>query len=79
MIIGLYGSSGGLVAKSSLTLATPWTVAHYAPLPMGFPRQEYGSGLPFPFPGDLPDPEVKPESLTSPAFTGRFFTAAPPG
>ena len=76
MIIGLYGSSGGLVAKSSLTLATPWTVAHYAPLPMGFPRQEYGSGLPFPFPGDLPDPGIKPSSLV---LAGGFFTTEPPG
>ena len=39
--------------------ATPWTVAHQAPLSMGFPRQEYWSGLPFPSPGDLPDPEIK--------------------
>ena len=42
--------------------ATPWTVAHQAPLPMGFPRQEYWSGLPFPFPGDLPDPRIKRSS-----------------
>ena len=40
-------SSGGLVAQSCLTLATPWTIAHWAPLSMGFPRQEYWSGLPF--------------------------------
>ena len=53
---------GGLVAKSCLTLATLWTVACQAPLPMGFSRQEYCSGLPFPSPGDLPDPEIKPES-----------------
>ena len=46
---------GGLVAKSCLTLATPWTVACQAPLFMGFSRQEYWSGLPFPSPGDLPD------------------------
>ena len=50
------GGGGGLVAKSCLTLATPWTVAHQAPLSMGFSRQEYWSGLPFPSPGDLPDP-----------------------
>ena len=43
---------------------TPWTVAHQAPLPMGFPRQEYWSWLPFPVPGDLPDPGMEP---TSPA------------
>ena len=36
--------------------ATPWTIAYQAPLSMGFPRQEYWSGLPFPSPGDLPNP-----------------------
>ena len=41
---------------------TPWTVAHQAPLSMGFPRQEYSSRLPFPFPGDLPNPGIKPAS-----------------
>ena len=40
--------------------ATPWTVACQAPLSVGFPRQEYWSGLPFPSPGDLPDPGIKP-------------------
>ena len=49
---------GGLVAKSCPTLATPWTVACQAPLSMGFSRQEYWSGLSFPSPGDLPDPEL---------------------
>ena len=39
---------------------TPWTVAHQAPLSMGFSRQENWSGLPFPFPGDLPDPGIEP-------------------
>ena len=48
--------------KSCPTLATPWTVACRAPLSMGFPRQEYWSGLPFPSPGDLPDPEIEPGS-----------------
>ena len=42
---------------------TPWTVAHQAPLSMGFSRQEYWSGLPFPSPGDLPDPGIKPHLL----------------
>ena len=46
------------------------------PLPMGFPRQEYWSGLPFPSPGDLPDPGIEP---MSPALAGGFFTAEPPG
>ena len=43
--------------------ATPWTVAHHAPLSMEFSRQEYWSGLLFPSPGDLPDPGIEPESL----------------
>ena len=51
-----------LVANSCLTLAIPWTVAHQAPLSMGFSRQEYWSGLPFPFPGDLSDPGIEPRS-----------------
>ena len=46
--------------KSGLTFATPWTVAQRAPLSTAFPRQEYWSGLPFPSPGDLPDPGIKP-------------------
>ena len=40
--------------------ATPWTVAYQAPLSMGFSRQEYWSGLPFPSPGDLPNPGIEP-------------------
>ena len=60
-------------------LVTPWTVACQVPLPMGFPRQEYWSGLPFPSPGDLPDPGIKPSSPVSPASAGRFFTTEPPG
>ena len=56
--------------------ATPWTVAHQAPLPMGFSRQEYWSGLPCPLPGDLPDPGIKPMSLMFPALAGGFFTTS---
>ena len=56
--------------------ATPWIVAQKTPLPMGFPRHEYWSGLPFPPPGDLPDPGTEP---ASPALGGGFFTAEPPG
>ena len=52
---------------------TPWTVAHQAPLSMGFSRQEYWSGLPCPPPGDLSDPGIEPQSLTS-ALAGRLFT-----
>ena len=51
----------------------PWTVTHQAPLSMGFPRQEYWSGFPFPPPGDLPDPGIEPESSASPALAGVFF------
>ena len=50
----------------------PWTVAHQA-VSMGFSRQEYWSGLPFPTPGDLPDPGIEPTSLMSPALAGGFF------
>ena len=54
--------------------ATPGTVAGQALLSMGFSRQEYWSTLLFPSPGDLPDPGIKPTSLTSPAMAGGFFT-----
>ena len=60
----LGGGGGGLVAKSCPTLATLWTVAHQAPLSMGFSRQGYWNGLPFPSPGDLPDPGTEPRSPT---------------
>ena len=64
--------SCGLVSMSCLILfATPWTVACQASLSMGFPWQEYWSGLPFPSPGDLSNPGIK---LTSPALAGRFST-----
>ena len=53
---------GGLVTKSCSTLATPRTVGCQAPLSMGFSRQEYWNGLPFPSPGDLPDPGSEPGS-----------------
>ena len=56
---------GGLVAKSCPTLVIPWTVACLAPLSMGFFRQEYLDVLPFPSPGDLPNPGIEPRS---PAF-----------
>ena len=52
-----------LVAKSCPTLATPWTVAHQAPLSMGFSRQEYWNGVPFSSPGDLPNTGTEPGSL----------------
>ena len=52
----------GLVAKSCWTLATTWTIACQVPLPLGFSRKEYWSGLPFSSPGDLPIPGVEPRS-----------------
>ena len=55
---------------------TPWTVAFQAPLPMGFSRQEYWSGLPFPSSEDLPDPGIEPRSLMSPALASGFFTTS---
>ena len=58
---------------------TLWTVARQVPLSMGFSRQEYWSRLPFPPPGDLPDPGNEPKSLVSPALPGGFFTTEPPG
>ena len=53
---------------------TLWTVAHQAPLSMGFSRQDSWSGLPFPPPGDLPDSGTEPVSLLSPALASGFFT-----
>ena len=61
--------SRSVVSNSS----TPWTVARQAPLCMGFPRQGYWSGLPFPSPSDLPYPGLKPMSLVSPELSGRSF------
>ena len=62
---------GGLVAKLSDSFVTSWTVVHKAPLSIGFPRQEYWSGLPFPSPGDIPDPGIEPQVS---CIAGRFFT-----
>ena len=62
-----------------IQLWDPWTVAHQALLSVEFSRQEYWNGLPFPSPGYLPDPGIKPTSLESPALAGGFFTTAPPG
>ena len=58
------------------TLRNPMAVACQAPLSMGFSRQGYWSELPFPSPGELPDPGIQPES---PALAGGFFTTGPPG
>ena len=56
--------------------ATPWTVTRQSPLSVGFPRQEYWSGLPSLLSGDLPDPRIELASHASPALTGRFFTTS---
>ena len=58
---------------------TLWTVAHQAPLSMGFSSQGYWSELSFPSLGDLPDPRIEPTSLMSPALAGSFFTTEPLG
>ena len=65
-------------AQSFLTV-TPWTVAHQAPLFMGFSRQEYWSGSSCPPPGDLPQPGIEPTSPASPAVAGGLFTTRPSG
>ena len=62
--------------SDSDSFATPWTVASQAPLSMGFSKQEYWSGFPYPSLGELPDPGIE---LVSPALAGGFFTAEPPG
>ena len=59
--------------------ATPWTVAHWAPLSMRFFRQEYWSGLPFPPPGDLPHPGIEHASLVSPEFQADSVPTEPAG
>ena len=63
-----------LIAQS--LFATLWAIAQQAPLPMGFSRQEYWSGLPFSSPGGLPDPGTE---SSSPELAGGFFTTEPPG
>ena len=59
------------------SLQFPWTVYHQAPLSMGVSRQEYWSGLPFPPPGDLPDPMIQLRSLVSPALQADSLPAEP--
>ena len=66
----MLGGDGGLVAESCPTLGTPCAVAGQA-LSMGFSRQEYWSELPFPSPGDFPDPGIEPQF---PALRGDSFT-----
>ena len=76
---GQPGQSVCVCAKSLQPCPTLWdptTVAHQAPLSMGFSRQEYWSGWPCPPPGDLPNPGIETLPLTSPAVAGRFFTTS---
>ena len=74
--IYLHSDSDSEVAQSCPTLCDPMAVAHQAPPSMGFSRQEYWSGLPFPSPGDLPDPGIEPRS---PTLQADALTSAPPG
>ena len=76
MILHKLSVSAQLLSHVQL-FATLWIVAHQASLSMEFSRQEYWSGLPFPFQGDLPDTGVESESLVT-ALAGGFFTSAPP-
>ena len=63
----------------SWTQLSPWTVAHQDSLLMEFSRQEYWSRLPFPSPGDLLDPGIKPTFLAPPTLAGGFYANVPPG
>ena len=74
ILLPIFFCGGGLVAKLCLTVEIPWTIAGQALLSTGFSRQEYWSGLPFPTPGDLTNPGIKPMSLVFPALAGGFFT-----
>ena len=67
---------GGLFTKLCPTLVTPWTIADQASPSMGFSKQEYWSGLPFPSPGDLPNPGIEPGS---PASQSDSLPTEPPG
>ena len=78
MTVDYKEGGGGVVVPSYLTLVTPCTVAHQAPLSMEFSSHNW-RGLPFPPPGDLPHAGIKPVSLGSPALAGVFFTTDPPG
>ena len=73
------GGGGACVVSPVRLFAILWTVDSQASLSMEFSRQEYWSGLPFPTPGDLPDPRIQLASLESPELASRFFTIAPPG
>ena len=67
------GSMCVCMVSHNQLFVTPWTVAHQAPLSMGFSRQEYWTGLPFPPPGNLPDPGIEPTALVSPTLSRRIL------
>ena len=71
--------SSAIVLSRVWLFATLWTVAHQTPLSKGFSRQEYWSGLPFPSPGDFPDPGIKPVSPVSPALWADSLPTEPSG
>ena len=73
---GVYVSKEVCCLVVSNSFASPWAAAHQASLPVGFPRQEYWSRLPFPPPGDVPNPGIE---MVSPALAGGHFTTEPPG
>ena len=74
--LGRVRHGGGLVAKSSLTLAIPWTAVRQTPKSLGFPRQDNWRGLPFPSPGALCDPGIQP---VTPAWQVNSSPPGPPG
>ena len=69
MALGIHAQSLSRVQH----FATPWTITRQAPLSMGFSRQEYGSGLPFPPPGVRPNPGIEPTSAMPPVSAGELF------
>ena len=71
-----YVYSRKYVLRCVQLFATPWTLAHQAPLSMGFSQEEFWSELPFPPPGDLSDPGIRLQSLASPVLAGWFFTTS---
>ena len=86
LVVAVVYSRGNLTQHDAAQLlsrvqlsVTPWTVAHQDPLFMAFSRQEYWSGLPFPVPGDLPNPGIELSSLACSALVRWFFTTAPLG
>ena len=78
-LLNAQSSQVALVVKNPPANAGDERDSGLIPGSMGFSRQEHWRGLPFPPPGDLPDPGFKPTSLVSPALTGRFFPTVPPG